>query len=202
MSRQLVPQLSSHRLETMSSGGPPVTGSTNVCNTESYKVPETPFGVSRHVRIVTVGAGASGINMIRSLRQTLDNASFEHVVYEKNKDVGGTWYENRYPGCRCDIPSHNYQFTWKRNQEWSNFFSPAEEIGRYLCRICDEENMRPCIKTSHKILGARWSETKGVWDVKVKNLVNGIIFDDQANFLIDACGILKFVSFTACYHRP
>ncbi|KAJ3949097.1 uncharacterized protein N0V96_000209 [Colletotrichum fioriniae] len=71
--------------------------------------------------------------MIRTFRQKLTN--FEHIVYEKNPEVGGTWYENRYPGCKCDIPSHNYQFSWKPNKEWSNFLSPAEEIQAYLCRF-------------------------------------------------------------------
>lgn len=62
-----------------------------------YIVSETPLGTARHVRIVTIGAGASGLNMIRTLRMKLGN--YEHVVYEKNPKVGGTWYENRYPGC-------------------------------------------------------------------------------------------------------
>ncbi|EHL01173.1 putative sterigmatocystin biosynthesis monooxygenase stcW [Glarea lozoyensis 74030] len=85
----------------------------------SYAVSERPLGTPRHVRIVTIGAGASGINMIRTLREKLSD--YEHVVYDKNPSVGGTWYENRYPGCRCDIPAHNYQFSWKKNPAWKLF---------------------------------------------------------------------------------
>ncbi|EON96822.1 putative phenylacetone monooxygenase protein [Phaeoacremonium minimum UCRPA7] len=155
----------------------------------AYSVREEPLGTPKPIRIIGIGAGASGINMVRTLRLNLTD--YEHVIYEKNEDVGGTWFENRYPGCRCDIPSHNYQFSWRANPEWSNFFSPAEEIEAYLCQICKDEKMMDVIKTSHKIVGARWNESKGIWEVKVVNLKTGEEFDDYANFLLDASGILN-----------
>lgn len=99
-----------------------------------------------------------GMNMIRTLRIHLTN--YEHVVYEKNPEIGGTWFENRYPGCKCDIPSHNYQFSWRPNPEWSEFFSPASEIQDYLCRVCDEEKMRDVIKTEHQVTGGIWDATE------------------------------------------
>lgn len=161
----------------------------NASMDDSYKVSEEPLGSSKHIRIVVIGAGASGLNMIRTLRLTLSN--YELIVYEKNEDVGGTWFENRYPGCRCDVPSHNYQFSWRQNHEWSNFFAPAKEIQEYLCRICDEEGMRDTIKTSHLVSSAGWSEEKGVWNLTVRNEKTCEEFDDYANFLLDGTGILK-----------
>ena len=155
----------------------------------SYEILEEPLGTSRHVRIVTIGAGASGINLIRTIRRSLQN--YEHVVYEKNEKPGGTWFENRYPGCRCDIPSHNYQFSWRPNPEWSNFVSPAAEIEAYLCGICEEENMAECIKTLHKVTAARWNESVGVWELRVQNLTTGEEFADRANFLVDGTGVMK-----------
>lgn len=159
--------------------------------TSVYSIKEAPLGAPKHLRIVTIGAGASGINLIRTLRNTLPAGTFEHVVYEKNKDVGGTWYENRYPGCRCDVPSHDYQFSWRKNPEWSNFFAPAAEINAYLCRICDDEDMRSVIKTAHSVRGARWVEEEGMWHLDVTDLASGTIIEDKAHFLIDATGILK-----------
>ncbi|CAK7272635.1 hypothetical protein SEPCBS57363_005229 [Sporothrix epigloea] len=157
----------------------------------SYTVKEEPFGVARRVRIVVIGAGASGINMVRALRLQVQD-SFELDVYEKNRDVGGTWHENRYPGCRCDIPSHNYQFSWRPKHDWTNFFSPAEEISAYLGQICDEEGMRDSvIKTDHQVLSALWDEVQGRWLLTVANLQTGEHFDDSADFLIDATGILN-----------
>ncbi|ORY62182.1 uncharacterized protein BCR38DRAFT_234267 [Pseudomassariella vexata] len=155
----------------------------------SYSVLEKPLGSAKHIRIVGIGAGASGINMVRTLRNNLTN--YEHVIYEKNDNVGGTWEENSYPGCRCDVPSHNYQFSWKPNPDWSNFFSPAEEIKEYLWRVCEEERMSDVIKTQHKVTGAWWDEARGLWDVSIRNLSTGEDFRDQANFIVDASGILN-----------
>jgi cation diffusion facilitator CzcD-associated flavoprotein CzcO len=63
-----------------------------------YVIEEHPLGEPRRVRIVTVGAGPGGLNMARHLELFLTN--YEHVIYEKNSDVGGTWFENRYIDCR------------------------------------------------------------------------------------------------------
>ncbi|KAI0555046.1 hypothetical protein F4679DRAFT_149133 [Xylaria curta] len=162
---------------------------TNYTEREPYSVLEQPLGTAKHVRIVGIGAGASGLNMIRTLRRNLKN--YEHIIYEKNSKVGGTWFENRYPGCRCDVPSHNYQFSWRPNPDWSNFFSPAEEIEKYLDRICEEEHMMDIIKTQHKVIGAWWNESQGLWDLSVQNLETGEEFRDHANFIVDASGILN-----------
>jgi cation diffusion facilitator CzcD-associated flavoprotein CzcO len=159
--------------------------------TNDYTVSEKPLGSTRHVRIVTIGAGASGINMIRTLRKKITD--YEHVVYDKNPSVGGTWYENRYPGCRCDIPAHNYQFSWKKNPAWSTFFAKAEEIERYLCDICKDEGLDNEIKTSHCVTSAIWDEEKSMWMLKVHNTETDEKFDDCCHFLLDATGILKYV---------
>ena len=127
--------------------------------------------------------------MIRTLRETLTN--FSHVVYEKNPAVGGTWYENRYPGCMCDIPAHNYQFSWKPNPEWSSFFAPAPEIETYLERIVEEEGLGEAIMLGCRVCEARWDEMSAVWRVKVKEVESGRVVEDYCHFLLDASGILK-----------
>lgn len=156
-----------------------------------YEVREAPLFTPRPVRIIGIGAGASGINMIHTLRQALAGLPFEHIVFEKNKGVGGTWFENRYPGCRADVPSHSYQFSWRKNPEWSSLFAPAAEIEAYLRTICEEEGMWECIRTSHKVLSAVWSEELAVWRMEVERLETGEILLEDADFLIDASGILK-----------
>jgi len=162
----------------------------------AYTVREQPLGSARHIRIVGIGAGASGLNMIRTLRLNLTD--YEVVVYEKNADVGGTWFENRYPGCRCDIPSHNYQFSWRPKHDWSNFFASAAEIGEYLRQICDDEGMREVIKTSHQIVSASWSELEGLWRLVVRDLEMDEEFTDYAHFLVDGSGVLKYVACRCC----
>lgn len=155
----------------------------------TYTVDERPLGTSKHLRIICVGAGVSGINLVRTLRLNLKD--YEAVVYDKNEGVGGTWFENRYPGCKCDIPSHCYQYSWRPNKGWSNFFSTAEEIEAYLCKVCKEENIMQSIKLSHQVLAARWDEVQGRWNVRIRNLRTGEDFDDSADFLVNGCGILK-----------
>ncbi|KAK3906964.1 hypothetical protein C8A05DRAFT_40295 [Staphylotrichum tortipilum] len=171
-------------------GGGATTESPRLPNSNAaYTVREQPLGTTRHVRIVGVGAGASGLNLLRTLRLNLDN--YEAVLYEKNADVGGTWLENRYPGCRCDVPSHSYQFSWRQKRDWTNFFSGAEEIGEYLREVCDGEGMRESVKTLHQVVEARWSEKDGQWELVVKNLETGEEFSDYATFLVDGTGILN-----------
>lgn len=156
----------------------------------SYTVCERPLGTPRPIRIVCIGAGASGLNLIRSARQGLTD--FEIVVYEKNTKIGGTWFENRYPGCKCDITSHNYQFSWHPNPGWTSFFSPAQEIEEYLCTVCKEERMADAIHTDHEVVSAEWEESSGVWKVRVRDTTGKAgEFEDHCQFLIDARGILK-----------
>ncbi|OBT40826.1 hypothetical protein VE00_08596 [Pseudogymnoascus sp. WSF 3629] len=164
------------------------TATTNGDDT-SYKVLEQPYGTARQIRIVTIGAGASGLNLIKTLRTHMTN--YDHVVYEKNPEIGGTWYENRYPGCQCDHPSHNYQFSWRPNPNWTKFSADSTEIQEYLCRLCDEEGMRPEIKLSHEIIRAEWNEDLGEWLLKIKNTITEEVFNDHCNFLLNASGILN-----------
>jgi hypothetical protein len=160
-------------------------------NHAPYQITEEPLGTTRQLRIVGVGAGMSGMNMIRTLRLHLKD--YEHVVYEKNPVLGGTWYENRYPGCKCDVPSHNYQFSWRHNYYWKGFFSTATEIQAYLRQVAEEENMTNVIKTGHQIERAEWDELSGKWHLKVRNLQTDTVFEDECDFLLDSSGILKYV---------
>lgn len=84
----------------------------------AYQIPDSRLGEPKHLRIITIGAGAAGLNLAYQLDRQMEE--IDHVIYEKNPEVGGTWYENSYPGCACDIPSHNYQFTWESNPDWNN----------------------------------------------------------------------------------
>ncbi|KAK0618273.1 hypothetical protein B0T17DRAFT_331851 [Bombardia bombarda] len=154
-----------------------------------YTVREQPLGSTRHIRIIGIGAGASGLNMLRTL--WLNLTDYEVTIYEKNADVGGTWFENRYPGCRCDIPSHSYQFSWRPKHDWENFFSSAEEIGDYLRQVCDEEKMGDSIKTLHQVVSARWNEKDGLWNLEIQNLQTGEVIKDSAHFVVDGSGILN-----------
>lgn len=183
------PRESTDAASTMTGQGPYAHGGG--ASRPVYSVREQALGTPKPLRIICIGAGVSGINLLRTLRLNLTD--YEVVVYEKNGGVGGTWFENRYPGCKCDIPSHCYQYSWRQNKVWSNFFAPGGEIGEYLCQVAKEENLDESIKLLHQIVAARWDEPSGLWNVRVRDLKTGEQFDDAANFLVNACGILKCV---------
>lgn len=85
------------------------------------------------------------------------------------------------------------QFTWARNPYWSKFYSEAREIWQYFKDAVDRFELAQHFKLSHEVIGAYWMEEKGVWEVHIKNLVNGGVFIDRAEILINGSGVLKFV---------
>src|SRR5260221_12713993 len=99
-------------------------------------------GSIRHVRIAIVGAGFSGLGMAIRLKQ---RGQRDFVVIEKAADVGGTWRDNTYPGCACDIPSHLYSFSFALNPQWSRPYSPQSEIWDYLLRCAERFGILPDI---------------------------------------------------------
>ncbi|KFG84108.1 putative steroid monooxygenase [Metarhizium anisopliae] len=156
---------------------------------DRYQIVEKALGEARDLRIITVGAGASGLNLAYQIDKHMQRVT--HVVYEKNPEVGGTWYENKYPGCACDIPSHNYQFTWEPNPEWTNFYSSAPEILEYFKRLATKYELYRFIKLGHKVIHAAWDGQQGIWNVKIENVSDGSVIDDWCHFLISGSGILN-----------
>lgn len=87
-------------------------------NEALYEVLEQASRVNRRLRIVVIGCGASAINFAREV--DVSNLNLDLTCYDKNPSIGGTWFENKYPGCGCDIPSVNYQFSWAPSGHWSS----------------------------------------------------------------------------------
>ncbi|CZR66978.1 related to steroid monooxygenase [Phialocephala subalpina] len=156
---------------------------------KGYVVDEHIFGEPRQLRIITLGAGASGLNVARQIEKHMEAVDLQ--IYEKNSDVGGTWLENRYPGCACDIPSHSYQYTWAPNPNWKKFYSPGPEILEYFQDIAEKYDLRRYIKFRHQIISAIWDEEAGIWNIRVKNLETGEEIEDWCHFFINASGFLN-----------
>src|SRR4051794_31651552 len=100
--------------------------------TDQLSGPALPVG--RHVRVAVIGAGFAGLAVAHHLRAA---GIEDFVVLERGGTVGGTWRENTYPGCGCDIPSHLYSFSFAPNPTWSRSFSLQPEILRYLEGVTD-----------------------------------------------------------------
>jgi cation diffusion facilitator CzcD-associated flavoprotein CzcO len=154
-----------------------------------YIVDEHPLGEPRQLRVIATGSGASALNIARSIDVYMKNVDL--VLYEKNHDVGGTWLENIYPGCACDIPSHCYQYSWAQNPRWNKFYSSGPEILKYFQDTAKEHGLRKYIKFKHEIVGATWNEEKGRWDMRIHNLSSGFEFDDWCHFFVNSSGYLN-----------
>src|SRR5437763_4451672 len=88
----------------------------------------------RQVRVAILGTGFSGLGMAIRLKQ---HGEQDFVVIERAASIGGTWRDNTYPGCACDIPSHLYSFSFALNPHWSRAYSPWREIQDYLRRCAE-----------------------------------------------------------------
>ncbi|EME84918.1 uncharacterized protein MYCFIDRAFT_153069 [Pseudocercospora fijiensis CIRAD86] len=153
-----------------------------------YRIREQPYGTKRKVKVILMGAGASTLNFLKKAEEQLQNVDI--TVYEKNHDVGGTWLENRYPGCACDIPSVNYQFSWAIKL-WSHFYSYSPEIWEYIQDLYQKYGLYKFIKLKHQINHVEWDDVEGKWRLKVKNLETGDEFEDEAEYFINAGGVLN-----------
>ncbi|EXJ65479.1 hypothetical protein A1O7_01820 [Cladophialophora yegresii CBS 114405] len=132
-------------------------------------ITEKPF------RLLFLGAGASGIDFLHHAitEGALAGLNVEVVCYEKNHDVGGTWLENRYPGCACDVPSVCYQFPWKPKHDWTKYYSGSKEIWEYMAGIVEEEGLRKYIQLRTEVTSAVWDEQTSKWVIKAQQ------YDDQ-----------------------
>jgi len=114
---------------------------------------------------IIVGAGMAGLYMLHKLRGLGMNVK----VIEAGSDVGGTWYWNRYPGCRCDVPSVEYSFSFSKELEqewdWSELMSGQPEILRYVNHVADRFDLRRDIEFNTRVTSATYDEADTCWTV-------------------------------------
>lgn len=158
-----------------------------------YTVPKlTLFDpANRHLKIITIGAGVSGILMAYKIQKHMPNVELK--IYERNADIGGTWLLNRYPGCACDIPSHAYTYSFALNPNWPSFFSPAKDIWTYLDRVCKTWNLRKFMTFSTEVVNCHWQEETSKWIVNMRTVASdgtSADFSDECDVLLHATGVL------------
>ncbi|OJJ85151.1 flavin-containing monooxygenase [Aspergillus glaucus CBS 516.65] len=156
---------------------------------DKWIVEERSIDEARPLRVVIIGSGISGIIASVRFRQRIPNVDL--CVYEKNADVGGTWLENRYPGCACDIPAHTYQATFEPNKEWSTFYAAAPEIYQYWKCVANKYGCGKYIKFKQQVVQAVWDEVKSKWQLQIQNGNSGSVYLDEADVLISATGALN-----------
>jgi cation diffusion facilitator CzcD-associated flavoprotein CzcO len=115
---------------------------------------------ARHTRIGILGAGFGGLGMAIKL---LEAGISDFTVWERDAEVGGTWWANTYPGCQCDIPSHLYSFSFAPNPEWTRTYPLQPEIRDYLRRCSDRFGVRDHILFNCEVSGAAWDDEANLW---------------------------------------
>ena len=123
----------------------------------------------RTFEVVIVGAGMSGILAGHRLQQ----AGVPFVIVEKNDDVGGTWLENSYPGCRVDNPNHNYSYSFAQRHDWPFHFSTQDVLHDYFRRCADTFDVRRHIRFNSEVVSAEWSDSDLKWTVRVRDADGG-----------------------------
>ena len=115
---------------------------------------------------VIIGAGMSGICMGIKLQERGIN---DFLIIEKSADVGGTWYDNNYPGACCDVPSILYSYSFEPNPNWSRKYSPHDEIQAYFSHCVDKYGLRGRIRLNTAVNSARYDESQGIWTLLLEN---------------------------------
>jgi cation diffusion facilitator CzcD-associated flavoprotein CzcO len=126
-------------------------------------VVQPPDGAGTDVRVAIIGTGFSGLGAAIRLKQA---GIEDFVLLERASDLGGTWRDNHYPGCCCDVPSHLYSFSFELNPRWTRGFAPQWEIRDYLRWTAAKHQITERIRFRHEVTEARWDEAERRWRIK------------------------------------
>jgi len=123
----------------------------------------TTNGAVTTTRVAIVGGGFSGLGVaIRLLEQGIR----DFVILEKGKQLGGTWRENTYPGCACDVPSHLYSYSFAPKSDWGRVFAEQPEIQAYLLDVAERYGVMPYVRLETEAQRGDWDESRKRWRIE------------------------------------
>ena len=153
---------------------------------EDPRAPDWMLPPTEHrPRVCIIGAGMSGLLLARRLQQ----AGVPFVVYEKNADLGGTWLENRYPGCRVDVPSHLYTYTCAADGDWPEHFAQQAEVLDYFRRFAERHGLVEHIRFGCEVSALDFDEDTCTWAVQVRRGAD--VVTDRVEVVCSAVGQLN-----------
>jgi 4-hydroxyacetophenone monooxygenase len=123
----------------------------------SYVPPPSGF------KVLVIGAGLTGL--LAGIK--LEEAGIDYVTIEKNEEVGGTWWENRYPGVGVDTPSHFYSYSFEINPDWNHYHPKGHDMQDYFMRVADKYKLRNRIRFNTKVTALHYDEAAKLWNVTV-----------------------------------
>jgi 4-hydroxyacetophenone monooxygenase len=131
---------------------------------EDRRAPGWRLHADTDFSVAIIGAGMSGLLTAHRLQQ----AGIPFVILEKDCEVGGTWWENTYPGCRVDNPNHNYSYSFAQRHDWPFHFSTQDVLLGYFRTCADAFDLREHIRFETEVESARWDEGTQRWTMKVR----------------------------------
>jgi len=141
---------------------------------------------ARKLKVLVVGAGMSGL--LTGIRLSQAGVPFE--IVDKNPDVGGTWFENTYPGCRVDNSNHMYSYSFEPNHFWPQHFSPQPVLLQYFRDIAAKHDLHKHIRFETMVETVAWDEDRAVWRATLKRK-DGRTEVVEANVVVTAVGQLN-----------
>ncbi len=136
--------------------------------------------------VIVIGCGQSGL--LAAIR--LQQAGIPYTVVEKNPGVGGTWWENSYPGARVDVGNHFYCYSFEPSDHWSEFFAQQPELQAYFQAVMERHGVAEHVRFNTEVTSAVWDETDGTWAVTVRG-AGGDSETLRARAVISAVGQLN-----------
>ena len=115
-----------------------------------------------HTEVAILGGGFAGICMAIRLKQ---QGHHDLTIFEQASSLGGTWRDNTYPGCGCDVPSDLYSLSFEQNPDWSRTFASQQEILDYLRRVAAKHNVEASVRFDTKIVSLRWNDRQHLWQL-------------------------------------
>ena len=150
------------------------------------------FGEVKSFHVGIIGAGMSGLLCGKRLK----DAGISFTIFEKNLDVGGTWYENIYPGCRVDIPNFLYSYSCFQSKEWPNFFSTQPTLLEYFRRFADAYELRDHIRFGVSVTETKLLEENSTWAISLeKQGVEEVVYVDVVVSAVGQLNIPNIPSF-------
>ena len=135
--------------------------------------------------VLIIGAGMSGILMGIKLAER----GIPFKIYEKNNSVGGTWTENRYPGCRVDIANHFYSYSFEENHQWSEYFSKQPELEEYFQKCFTKYQLAEITQFNTEVSSMTFNDSSNMWTVQSKS--DGQEYGEVFNLVISCVGQLN-----------
>ncbi|WP_038383476.1 flavin-containing monooxygenase, partial [Bradyrhizobium elkanii] len=132
-----------------------------------------------------VGAGVCAI----ALGVALGRLGIPYTIVERQDEIGGTWYVNRYPGCGVDTPNHSYSFSFGARNPWTRYFAQRQELLDYLLKVVREYDIRKHVRLNTELVASRWDEGKRRWISTLKTARGEETFESTA--LVSAIGQLN-----------